>query len=73
MPSPGTTFQTPGGTPASSASFAVWSAVIEASSAGFSTTELPTARAGATFHIAMCSGKFHGTMAPTTPSGSWTT
>jgi hypothetical protein len=30
------------------------------------------ARAGATFHIAMCSGKFHGTMAPITPSGSCT-
>ena len=30
------------------------------------------ASAGATFHIAMCSGKFHGTMAPITPSGSCT-
>jgi hypothetical protein len=31
------------------------------------------ASAGATFHIAMCSGKFHGVTAPITPSGSCTT
>ena len=37
---------------------------------GFSTTEQPQASAGATFQAAICSGKFHGTMAPTTPTGS---
>ena len=31
---------------------------------------LPAARAGATFHEAMQSGKFHGTISPTTPIGS---
>ena len=39
-------------------------------SEGFSTTELPVASAGASFHAAISSGKFHGTIAPTTPSGS---
>ena len=32
--------------------------------------ELPAARAGANFHAAISSGKFHGMTAPTTPSGS---
>ncbi len=41
-------------------------------SAGFTTTELPMASAGAIFHIAISSGKFHGTMMPITPSGSCT-
>ena len=31
----------------------------------------PAASAGANFHPAMLSGKFHGTMAPITPIGSW--
>ena len=31
---------------------------------------LPAASAGATFHEAISSGKFHGTMSPTTPIGS---
>ena len=31
---------------------------------------LPAARAGAIFQLAMVSGKFQGTMRPTTPSGS---
>jgi hypothetical protein len=34
------------------------------------TTVLPMARAGATFHAAITSGKFHGTIATQTPSGS---
>ncbi|MCY1223383.1 hypothetical protein D9M72_355070 [compost metagenome] len=40
-------------------------------SAGFSTTQLPAARAGASFQAAISSGKFHGMICPTTPSGSW--
>ena len=32
---------------------------------------LPAARAGASFHTAISSGKFHGMICPTTPSGSW--
>ncbi len=40
-------------------------------SAGFSTTQLPAASAGASFHTAISSGKFQGMIWPTTPSGSW--
>jgi len=39
-------------------------------SAGFSTTVQPAASAGAGFHAAMSSGKFHGMIWPTTPTGS---
>jgi hypothetical protein len=37
-------------------------------SAGLSTIVLPAASAGAIFHAAISSGKFHGTIEPTTPS-----
>ena len=40
-------------------------------SAGFSTTQLPAASAGAIFQDAISSGKFQGMIWPTTPSGSW--
>ena len=40
-------------------------------SAGLSTTQFPPASAGASFHTAMRSGKFHGMICATTPSGSW--
>ena len=40
-------------------------------SAGLSTMQLPAASAGASFHVAMRMGKFHGMICPTTPSGSW--
>ena len=40
-------------------------------SAGLTTMVLPVASAGPTFHDVMAMGKFHGTMAATTPSGSW--
>lgn len=40
-------------------------------SAGFRTTQLPAANAGATFHAAISRGKFHGMICPTTPNGSW--
>jgi hypothetical protein len=35
-----------------------------------STTVLPAAERGASFHAAMVSGKFHGVMSATTPSAS---
>ncbi len=38
-------------------------------SAGLSTTALPVASAGASFHAAISSGKFHGITWPATPSG----
>ncbi len=41
------------------------------SSAGLSTTVFPAASAGAKPQAAIGIGKFHGTITPTTPSGSW--
>ena len=38
-------------------------------SAGLRTTVFPHASAGAIFHAAMSSGKFHGMICPATPSG----
>ena len=69
-PSPQTTFSTPGGSPASSASSAIRTSVREAVSAGLRTTEQPAANAGPSFHAPIIRGKFHGTMAATTPAGS---
>ena len=43
-----------------------------ASSADFTTTELPATSAGATFSAISSMGTFQGMMAPTTPSGSRT-
>ena len=37
---------------------------------GFSTTVLPAANAGASFHVASSNGEFHGVSAATTPRGS---
>ena len=56
--------------PASSASSARRIAVSGDFSDGLSTSELPAASAGPIFQAAMISGKFHGTIAPTTPIGS---
>ena len=63
--------KTPSGMPASRASSAIRSAVSGVSSAGLSTTVFPAASAGAKPQPAIGIGKFHGTMTPTTPSGSW--
>ena len=40
-------------------------------SAGFITTVQPAASAGPSFQACMSSGKFHGMICPTTPTGSW--
>ena len=45
-------------------------AVAGVSDAGFMTTVLPNAIAGALFHAGIAIGKFHGVMRPYTPSGS---
>ncbi|MNY06898.1 hypothetical protein D3C86_1396780 [compost metagenome] len=68
-PKPVTTFSTPGGSmsPISSISSRMPSGVC---SAGLSTTQLPAASAGASFHAAIKMGKFQGMICPTTPSGS---
>ena len=70
-PVPVTTLTTPGGSPASRQSSARRMVVSGVSSAGFRTIVFPQARAGASFQIAMFSGKFQGVMAPTTPTGSF--
>ena len=59
-PSPVTTLKTPGGKPADSAISAKQSAVSGVNSAGFKMTVFPAARAGATFHETISSGKFQG-------------
>ena len=64
------TLKAPGGRPASASSSANISAVSGVTEAGFRTTALPSASAGAIFHMACSSGKFHGVIAPTTPTGS---
>ena len=46
------------------------SALSGVSSAGLTTTVLPAASAGANPQAAIAMGKFHGTITPTTPSGS---
>ena len=69
-PKPVITLTTPGGKPASSISSASRSAVSGVCSAGFTTTVQPAASAGASFHIAIRCGKFHGMIAATTPTGS---
>src|SRR5687767_263834 len=68
-PGPGIQLNAPDGNPASIASSAIRMAVKGVSSAGFNTTVFPQASAGATFHAASEIGKFHGTIAPTTPNG----
>ena len=69
-PKPGTTLTTPSGMPASAISSASRSAVSGVCSAGLRTTQFPVARAGPSFQAAISSGKFHGMICPTTPSGS---
>ena len=70
LPGPTTTFSTPSGRPASTAIRSSSIALSGVSSAGLSTIVLPAASAGATFQEAIVSGKFQGTISPTTPSGS---
>ena len=50
-----------------SANFNAVSGVV---SAGFKTTVLPVAKAGAIFHAAISKGKFHGMICPATPNGA---
>jgi len=69
-PGPVTTLSTPGGSPASSINPARRSTANVAYSDGLSTTVHPAARAGASFCADSSSGAFHGTTAPTTPTGS---
>ena len=68
-PSPVTMFTTPGGRPTSWQSSAKYSAERGVYSAGFKTTVLPAASAGAIFQASIRRGKFQGMICPTTPTG----
>ena len=68
-PSPLTRLKTPAGTPASWKMSAHSDADSGVNSAGFSTTVLPVASAGASFHDSSMNGVFHGVMRPATPIG----
>ncbi|MNN32289.1 hypothetical protein D3C81_1460090 [compost metagenome] len=70
LPRPVTMLMTPSGMPASCTSSAKRKADSEVSSAGLTTAVQPVARAAPSFQAMVCRGKFHGTMAPTTPIGS---
>ncbi|MCY1443627.1 hypothetical protein D9M71_600530 [compost metagenome] len=70
LPRPVTMLITPSGMPASCTSSAKRRADNEVSSAGLTTTVQPVASAAPSFQAMVCSGKFHGTMAPTTPTAS---
>src|SRR5439155_13660585 len=63
------TLNTPGGNPASSAIFAIPSAVRGVAEAGLRTTGHPAARAGAILRVTIVAGKFHGVTAATSPIG----
>ena len=68
-PSPVTMLTTPGGSSAWRSTSQKRSAVSGVVSAGFSTTVLPHASAGAIFHASISSGKFQGMIWPATPTG----
>ncbi len=68
-PAPVTMLTTPGGKSASRITSASFSAVSGVVSAGFRTTVLPQASAGAIFQAAISNGKFQGMICPATPSG----
>jgi hypothetical protein len=61
---------TPSGSPASWSSSPRRSADRGVCSAGLSTTVQPQASTGPSVHAAISSGKFHGMIWPTTPTGS---
>ena len=68
-PKPLTRLNTPSGRPASSKISAHREAESGVNSAGFSTTVLPVASAGASFQDSSMNGVFHGVIRPATPIG----
>ncbi len=69
LPPPVTMLTTPGGSSACMQMSANSKADSGVVSAGFNTTVLPAASAGAIFHASISNGKFHGMTWPATPSG----
>src|ERR1700729_4267365 len=70
-PSPARTLIAPGGKPISSTRRARYCADRGARSGDFRMMQQPAAIAGAIFQDMHGNGKFHGTSAATTPTGSW--
>jgi hypothetical protein len=66
---PNSTLSTPAGSPASANAWASWHTVPGTSSDGLITMEQPAASAAAILRIGPSAGKFHGTNAPTGPTG----
>src|SRR5690625_716006 len=71
--SPVTRLTTPFGNPAASKILKISIADNGVSGEGFKTAVHPAAKAGANFLVIIELGKFHGVMAPTTPTGFGTT
>ena len=71
-PLPLTRLKTPVGSPISSKISASAKTSSGVTSVGLTTTVHPAAKAAATLRATWCSGKFHGVMQPTTPTGSRT-
>ncbi len=70
---PVTTFSTPAGSPARSASTASASAENGVCGAGLTTMEQPAASAAPALRAIIAAGKFHGVIAAQTPTGCLTT
>ncbi|MNS74167.1 hypothetical protein D3C72_1076340 [compost metagenome] len=68
-PRPGSSCTAPAGTPAARKMATACAAINGVCSAGLATTVLPAASAAATWPVKMASGKFHGLMHSTVPSG----
>ena len=68
-PGPVTKFSTTGGSPARIGISTSALALAGKRSAGFDTTQLPRANAGAMVKLGTAAGKFHGGMMPITPKG----
>ena len=72
LPAPVTILTTPAGSRSSISSIKT-STLKGVTEEGLKTTQLPAARAGASFQAAIRKGKFQGTIWPTTPRGSRST
>ena len=72
-PGPVTTFKTPGGRPALVTTSAIFKSVRGVVLAGFTTNVFPAASPGPSFHPMSETGKFQGSIAPTTPIGLFVT
>ncbi len=72
-PRPGSSCSAPRGTPASCSAATAAAATSGVCSAGFASTTLPAASAAATWPVKIASGKFHGLMHSTGPSGACVT